>query len=794
MINSLSFSSTGIDTNSDTYNDTCIDTNNIILYITDSNNYIKFKWLACEGSFFLSSNNELIKIHIVDSLDLWKNDLSIIYETIMYKKLCIDMYNMNFNKCLFFYIYMQDSQELDYTQIDINFLNNICRNHIYYTIVHLKNNMNNIIKMLHTKWILCNLSNYMKSIGYNLGRRPSSKRTRNSKLIKSNKPLNIDTINTSDTIIDHKQFISPQKLKNYIFGDTLFDWIKEYGHDFKGDFQNKYSKTSSLTKEVLFKYGNDFENFIFKKLKNKFNTDMIQICDNKNLGLSSLKHSKFMETVYHLNIGTPIIYQGVLHNNIDNTFGTPDLLVRSDYINKLTSDTNIISKQDSLIKATNLRLSNGKFHYRIIDIKASTLTFKANGKYIINNTKMIQYYKTQLYLYNIALGYIQGYNPNESYILAKRLVHPNVLTYKFDEKLAVVNYLSDDASIVDLYTKSVKWIRYMQKYGAKWDINNPHIHELLPNIKNPYSSYHELDDKSPLKHVITTLSQNDIALLWQCSKKNRLLALNNGITNWRKQICSPIQLGFKKESTIYKPLDIIIKMNQDPEIYNQTFKGRKILTTNLYPEKFSAYTLDILNTTRLEIYLDFESVNILNAEGKNEEILFMIGCGFVENGEWNFKQFILNELTYHAEFNNLLAFFKFINQINNQDMIIYHWGNYEEQILQKKCDKYKLTLPNMNLFDLIKMFKSEPIVVRGMTNFSLKNVANSFYNNGFIQTTWDTSIKNGMDAMFIAKKAYLDCTTMDERYKIINDIAKYNEVDCKVMWEIIIHLRKPKSN
>ena len=98
--------------------------------------------------------------------------------------------------------------------------------------------------------------------------------------------------------------------------------------------------------------------------------------------------------------------------------------------------------------------------------------------------------------------------------------------------------------------------------------------------------------------------------------------------------------------------------------------------------------------------------------------------------------------------------------------------------------------------DLLTIFKEINIVSKGMLNFSLKSVVNSFYNNKFIQTSYNTEITNGMNAMMCAYNKY-KLLEISNNFKIkqkinnnFSDVSKYNEVDCKVMWEILIFLRK----
>ena len=64
------------------------------------------------------------------------------------------------------------------------------------------------------------------------------------------------------------------------------------------------------------------------------------------------------------------------------------------------------------------------FHYRVFDIKYSTLNLAANGKFILNNPKF-NAYKSQLYIYNEALGHMQGYTPTETYIIGRKTIYRN---------------------------------------------------------------------------------------------------------------------------------------------------------------------------------------------------------------------------------------------------------------------------------------------------------------------------------------------------------------------------------
>ena len=105
-----------------------------------------------------------------------------------------------------------------------------------------------------------------------------------------------------------------------------------------------------------------FEEEIYKKLKNKFNDDIVKICESEE----SRNIKYFNQTVEEMKKGTKIIYQGVLCDFEKEVFGVPDLIVRSDVLNDIF-DNIIISRIDQKSNAPLINSNN--YHYRIIDIK-----------------------------------------------------------------------------------------------------------------------------------------------------------------------------------------------------------------------------------------------------------------------------------------------------------------------------------------------------------------------------------------------------------------------------------------
>ena len=96
------------------------------------------------------------------------------------------------------------------------------------------------------------------------------------------------------------------------------------------------------------------------------------------------------------------------------------------------------------------------------------------------------------------------------------------------------------------------------------------------------------------------------------------------------------------------------------------------------------------------------------------------------------------------------------------------------------------------MIDLYQVFINEPIVIKGALNYSLKSIAKAMFESSLIKTIWDTSCScaNGLNAMLLAYQVYNNKDLNPRKDSIMKEIGKYNEIDCKCLWEIIMYLRK----
>lgn len=605
---------------------------------------------------------------------------------------------------------------------------------------------------------------------------------------------------------DWDEWVSATKTRNYLLKDPLLDWI-EYNYSPLLVKQPKLTKKvlSAVTRnkrnnftEFIMEQGNRFEDNIIKLMSNRFGPDKV-----KSVGGELSPHSpdKVKETIKLMNEGIPFIHSGLLHNPENKTYGIPDLIVRSDWLDKLVL-ISPLDKKLAKIPAPKLK-GKPKYHYRIVDIKFTTLNLRSDGIHILNSNSFPAY-KSQLWIYNEALARYQGYKPDEVYILGRRWKFTSKSEiFKGNscfEKLGVINYKDIDASYPSLTKKAINWIRDVRSEASKdWNITKVPLEreELYPNMSNS----HDYPWHSVKKQIANSIGE--ITSLWMVGTNHRKRAHEQGVYKWTDKECTTDVLGINgiyTKNILEKIIDI-----------NRPRKKRRL--NKILPFKITNNLKDWQTPENIEFYVDFETVNDVLTdfedlpEVTSTSIIFMIGVGYIDplTKKWEYKNFTVDSLSDDTNFKNneqqiCKEFSRFISETaavyNVKNPLCIHWAAAENNFWNNACERHSEIWESdkWEWFDLLKVFKQEPIVIEGCLNFSLKTVAKAMKKHDFIKTIWDknSSCLDGQSAMIGAWKSHKDAKnrgiSMRETPEM-KEITKYNEVDVKVLQEIIEYLR-----
>ena len=145
---------------------------------------------------------------------------------------------------------------------------------------------------------------------------------------------------------ERNSWVSATKTRNYIANDGLLDWLNIYGikKGFRKDTKKKGYDINLDFTNFLFEQGTKFEETVIEYLKIKHgDTNFVEV---SKIPSHSRSLEKAEETLELMNKGIPFIIQGVLWNPNNRTFGIPDILVRSDWLNEITVEPLIKALKD----------------------------------------------------------------------------------------------------------------------------------------------------------------------------------------------------------------------------------------------------------------------------------------------------------------------------------------------------------------------------------------------------------------------------------------------------------------
>jgi hypothetical protein len=603
-----------------------------------------------------------------------------------------------------------------------------------------------------------------------------------------------------DDNIDWNEWVAATATRNFLLDDGILDVLQNKGSTLtrvNTSYQDSFIKTmgghdpKSFISTII-QQGNKFELEVYDLIVDKLGADNVI-----NIGgdCNPRSKQKYLETIDAMNNGTPIIYQGVLRNYINKTYGIPDLLVRSDYLNRLVTKIPISSKETNKIAPKLIIKGKDAYHYVVIDIKFKTLHLKSDGIHLRNDGPM-KAYKGQLCVYNQALGIIQGYEPAAAFILGWKwkYVCKNIERRGDNcfDLLGRIDYKGSDNEYIQKTQNAISWILKVRQEADNWDLSKIPLpyEELYPNMCNRYDFPHHKLKKKFAEDI------EEISLIWKCGPKQRRIAHENGIYSWKDPRCTPEMLGIGGEYT--------------SNIVARILEANRSNDQNIFPQYIQNNFADWKNPRHLEFFVDFEMTCSVFTEfddlpwSDGESLIFMIGVGYIcpETEKWIFRDFTLDRLDSDGEFAICSEFSNYINgTIKKYDCFdvptFYHWSHAESSAWKRSINRHtpmSYRWYDFEWVDLLKVFQEEPIGIKGCLSYGLKVVAKAFYKLGYIKTIWDngSSCADGADAAVGAYR--IDKETRRKGIKFQSDplaqeIIRYNEVDCKVLQEIIDYLR-----
>ncbi len=589
-----------------------------------------------------------------------------------------------------------------------------------------------------------------------------------------------------------KEWVSATATRNHALNDPLLDWLDPYGtaHGFARDEEYPdYDPRTDFSRFIMQK-GVEFEAAVASYLNTLI--PLYTIAKGAEVSRST---DAAVSTFNAMREGKPAIYRAVLRDAESRTHGIADLLIRSDYLHKLLPDA--IAAQDAAVSAVDL--GDVAWHYRVVDFKFTTLRFLADGR-LSDSSGSTWAYMLQLYVYNRALGRLQGYLPLESYLLGRGWVQtrkgrtqrcPSCL-----DRLGMVpqDYLSrTKGPLGDAVEAACAWLRVVRREGVQWQVlPEPSIPELRPNMGS--TSDH------PWHHAKHRIGREleDLTLLWQVGVPGRQTANAAGVVRWTDPECTPAVVGVtgpKQAPTLQAILDV--NRDQDgPAIRPARIQG----ATELWRQECP-----------LEFYVDFETVNDLDddfsriPEKGGQPLIFMVGCGHVEDGEWRWACFTADALTEDAEAQIIDAWLAHMAQVKSrldsdgEVPPVFHWSHAEQSTFETAFNSACRRHPEKGWaaprwFDFLKhVVRAEPVVVRGAMAFGLKAVATAIYSLECIETKWDAGPVDGLGAMVAAWSCAKEAEEIGgslRETQLMQEVVRYNEVDCKVMMEIVEYLRR----
>lgn len=583
-------------------------------------------------------------------------------------------------------------------------------------------------------------------------------------------------------------WVSATATRNSCRADTLIDWLEVFGAD-KG-FTPEEPEPDYDFAAFLFERGRAFERAVVADLAHRFAVERIAAtnADARNEE-AALRGWEAMRG------GCEVIDQAVLWNPENQTYGICDLLVRSDVLARWIPGS--LDAEQATTPAP--AIPGSRWHYRAVDVKFTTLNLLRDGH--VNNKH--REFAAQLWLYNRALGRLQGWLPECAYLLGRGWSQGATRGDSALERLGRVDdahAFRDESRLETLVAEACAWQRRLRREGGGWQaLPRPSLEALRPNLR--------ADSDPPWRHAKRQIAEalEDLTLLPRVNPATRRAALARGLQRWSDPTCSAAELGIGPRSAAER-IDATLRANRSPA------DGPVV-----FPQHIRANETSWRVPAAAEFYVDFETVTDLADDFSHfphrggQPLISMIGCGHLEEPgdprSWRFAMFGVERLEESEELRVIEAWLAHLRGLCAQrgadlsDARIFHWSDAEVSFLggayNSAASRHQQPdwqhLPWVDL--LAEVVRAEPVSVRGAFGSGLKEIVEAMHAAGLIDTVWGDGPADGLGASVATWRSDWESRTSGRPmsdFAVMAEVARYNEVDCRVMAEILGFFRQQR--
>jgi hypothetical protein len=474
-----------------------------------------------------------------------------------------------------------------------------------------------------------------------------------------------------------------------------------------------------------------------------FNHRIIELkrkCSDMNYAFNDLtnykNHESFDLTKLMIEKNIPVIFNGYLRCDKMRIFSHFDVLIHSRVISEF------------LGVDTPSQLFEG--YYQLLIVYNNNRDTKKNNVILYGKQKILDSYFSENSTFDSTFTQPRAFILSNTNNIFNVDLNQESLFYKMNE--------------------SYKWILDLRENGRSWDLYNPTRHELLPNMKHGSTYGYKNIIKSIISKNDELTSYNDITL----EKRNEYFTRNMTIEEALKESGKPFLKSVAE------------------------LRGTKKIICDLSK---------LVVPKKRVFYVDFEYINSFHfkRDFSNEDTnhLYLIGILYEKDGEWLYKSFVPKQIDYmnssnSYEVQNIREWINFMESFGSPYCVM-NWSTAEQSMLNSLSKQYHFDLEtDIEWIDLLKLFKSTiHFVCDGMKTYSLKDVAKSMYNLGLIKTSWNDNVMNGLEANILLIPNFIKGDYVLESNVSLSDIIKYNEIDCRVMFELfdfVVSIKHNKNN